>query len=85
MQKYKGHSQEKFVLQCCFGGRLEDLVLCGSEDGAIFIWNKMHGTLLTSITGHIGPVNVLSWSPLNSLSFISGGDDHVVKVWSLDR
>jgi WD40 repeat protein len=77
LTKYVGHKQEKFVLRSCFGYD-ESLVISGSEDGRIFVWNKQFGALLTVLDGHKGNTNCVCWGPG---VFASSGDDGKVKVW----
>lgn len=55
-QIYEGHNQQKYSLKPCFGGKMCEFVLCGSEDGFIFVWNKAHGTLLSRLAGHTAAV-----------------------------
>ncbi len=52
VNKYVGHKQEMNIIKCCFGGVNENLVVCGSEDAAIYIWNRDKGELLTKLEGH---------------------------------
>lgn len=83
IQRYKGHDQERFTLKCCFGGSSEEFVVCGSESGKIFLWNKLHGTLLSTLEGHTGPVNAINWK--ESKLFVSASDDQTVRIWSLQE
>lgn len=80
LTKYVGHKQEKFVLRACFGYD-EQLVVSGSEDGRVFIWNKEFGALLAVMDAHKGNTNCVSWNPKIKGMFATSGDDYIVKVW----
>ena len=81
-QKYVGHAQGRFIVRSCFGGKEEQFVVCGSEDGKIFVWNKIYGALLASFAAHSSVVNTVVWSPNSSPDMLmSCGDDRTVRVW----
>jgi len=82
VHRYRGHRQERFVLRACFGGADESLVLSGSEDSQIYIWNRYNEDLIATLPGHSGSVNAVSWCPGDSTIFASASDDHTVRVWS---
>jgi len=81
IQKYKGHTQDKYVLKCAFGGKFESYIVCGSEDDKIYIWSRSSGELLEALSGHTDTVNTIWWSPLISNFFFSCSDDQTIKVW----
>ena len=66
-----------------FGGLNERLVVCGSEDTNVYIWNKLSGELIARLAGHYQIVNSVSWATGNPLLFASASDDMTVKVWSI--
>jgi len=39
VQKFKAHSQSRYVIRSCFGGVDQAFVACGSEDSKIYIWH----------------------------------------------
>lgn len=98
-RKFYGHSCAKDLLRACFGYNVEptgndELVLCGSDDGAIFVWKARTGQLMLRIAGHEGPCNMVDW---NTNGFVRTGaegltrdygklwclvgDDGFVKIW----
>ena len=40
------------IIKCSFGGVNENLVVSGSEDACIYIWNRDKGDLLSKLEGH---------------------------------
>ena len=43
VQKYEGHTQTSYILKPQFGGFNENLVICGSEDSQILVWQRNSG------------------------------------------
>ncbi|KAH3674846.1 hypothetical protein WICMUC_003049 [Wickerhamomyces mucosus] len=83
LNKYIGHNQVKYIIRSCFGHD-ENLVLSGSEDGRIFLWNKEFGALIGTFKAHDGNTNCVTWNPIKSNNkemFVTCGDDGLVKVW----
>lgn len=94
-KKLLGHSQSTFIIRSCFGyvdlkNNQEELVLSGSDEGDIYIWNLFSGQLINRVKGHIGACNSVDWNT----SFVptattkdygkvwcSVGDDKLVKIW----
>lgn len=52
-------------MKCCFGGVNENLVVCGSEDGCVYIWNRDKAELLLKLEGHSQMVNAVHWNPVD--------------------
>ena len=75
INKYRGHRQEICIIKVAFGGINENLVLCGSEDSCIFVWNREKGDLLAKIEGHTLMANAVHWSPTDPYIFASASDD----------
>ncbi|CAN3360280.1 hypothetical protein DICA4_D22694 [Diutina catenulata] len=97
-RKFCGLSCGKYTLRASFGYHVEptgqdELVVCGSDDGSIFVWKAQTGQLITRLQAHDGPCNMVDW---NTNGFVrsgasgvrdygklwcSVGDDGFVKVW----
>ncbi|MDX5437216.1 MAG: WD40 repeat domain-containing protein, partial [Pontibacter sp.] len=60
----------------------QNLLVSGSQDGQVMLWNAATGALEKKIAAHRGPVNALALSPDGNL-VASAGADHLVKVWNL--
>ena len=80
---FRGYKQERFILKPAFIGVNDDMLACGSEDGCIYIWNKLHGTTLAVLHGHQSAVNSIAYSGCKSQCLISASDDKTVRVWNL--
>lgn len=95
IQKFLGQTQRKFIIRSCFGYN-NKLVACGSEDGKVYIWDRVKGNVVGVLNGHnitLPPkgqlnarrayknCNMIAWNPENQNMFVSGGDDGLVKVW----
>jgi WD40 repeat protein len=57
------------------------LIVSGSRDAALKIWEVATGQALNTIEGHCGPVYTVSWSTDGSV-VASGTSDKTVKIWS---
>lgn len=82
VQRYVGQKQGEFVIRSCFGGADENLIVSGSEDGCVYVWQRSNGTLVERLSGHQGAVNCVTWSPNSAHQFASSGDDRMIRIWS---
>ena len=60
----------------------DDLIVSGSNDCKIKVWDANTGTCLRTLTGHDYLVRALSFDP-RSGRLVSGSYDKTVKVWDL--
>lgn len=81
-QKFKGFKQTKYVIRGCFGGHQQMLVLCGSEDHMVYIWERKSRELIAKLEGHQGTVNTVACSEADGNLIASGSDDKTVIVGS---
>lgn len=51
IQKFFGQKQEQFIIRSCFGYQ-NKVVISGSEDGKIYIWDRSNGNILNVLQGH---------------------------------
>jgi WD40 repeat protein len=58
------------------------LVLSGSEDNTLRIWDVAAGESLKTLRGHGQPVRACVFSPDKKMA-LSGGDDNSVRVWNV--
>lgn len=81
-QTFKGFKQTRYVIRGCLGGHNQMLVLCGSEDHLVYIWERRSGDLIAQLEGHQGTVNTVACSETDENMFASGSDDKSVIVSS---
>lgn len=82
MRKFKGHQNtSKNFIRACFGPE-ERLILGGSEDGAIYIWDLETGNILQKIEGHSDLVYAVT-SKKNLLASCS--HDNTAATWQLSQ
>lgn len=62
MQKFVGQKQEQYIIRSCFGYN-NKIVISGSEDGRIYIWDKLNGRLLNVLPGHLQPNTIPAVTP----------------------
>eukprot|EP00043_Microstomoeca_roanoka_P016617 m.170833 g.170833 ORF g.170833 m.170833 type:complete len:635 (-) comp16490_c2_seq1:462-2366(-) len=84
VREYTGHTQTRFIIRSGFGVH-DKFVVSGSEDGAVCIWHKDSGRLLSRLKGHEGSVNDVAWHPTNPYMLATVSDDHRIYVWGPDN
>ena len=83
VNKYYGHRQGEYIIMCSFAGKKDEYIICGSEDGSIFIWHRNSSIAIHEIKGHTGVVNACNLIYLNNCEFVfSVSDDHTIRIWS---
>ena len=78
VRKFTGQKQGRFVIRSTFGGFSQNLIMSGSEDGIVYVWNRDTGTLIEKLPGHDGCVNCVSWG--SDGRWASASDDKTVKM-----
>ena len=58
------------------------LLACGSESGAVTVWDLPTGQRLATLEGHTGPVHSLSFRQSRN-KLVTGGEDCTVRFWDL--
>ncbi|CAI4057045.1 hypothetical protein N7582_000762 [Saccharomyces uvarum] len=95
IQKYFGQKQQHFIIRSCFAYN-NKIVMSGSEDGKIYIWDRIRGNLISVLSGHSTLINnsskpvgkncnVVASNPVDKEMFVSGGDDGKIKIWKISR
>ena len=80
LQYLRGHA--KPVLQVAISPDSR-WIASASEDETIKIWNITSGLPIFTLTGHVGAVNSVAFSPVSkSILLASGGADGTVRLWN---
>ncbi|CAI2385754.1 unnamed protein product [Moneuplotes crassus] len=81
LQKFVGHTQEKFILSPIFGGKFEKYVVSGSENDKVYIWDKSTGDIVETLEGHQNVVNSIAWEDKLPNYLFSCSYDQTIKIW----
>lgn len=65
----------------CIAFSDDGALVAGGSKGEIYVWEVASGKRITRITGDIGTISSLDFSP-NGTILISGSDDSYVRLWS---
>jgi len=83
ISKYKGHQNtSKNFIRASFAG--DSLIVGGSEDGLVYVWDREKGDVLQKLTHHHGMVYSASWNLKQSL-FLSCSEDKTLCTWWFDE
>ena len=80
LQRYKGHQNSRLSFVRAGFGPAEALVVGGSEDGRVFLWDTESGGVLGKMAGHGGPVFSAVWCDAAG-RLASCSDDGTVRLW----
>ncbi|CAG8520389.1 6639_t:CDS:10 [Dentiscutata erythropus] len=81
--RLKGHQNtSKNFIRAGFANK--PLIVGGSEDGVVYIWDQDTGEVLQKLRGHSGIVYDTIWNPKQNL-FVSCSDDKTLKSWCYDE
>ncbi|KAJ3119167.1 hypothetical protein HK100_000435 [Physocladia obscura] len=82
VRRFKGHQNtSKNFIRASFAG--DSLVVGGSEDSMVHVWDADKGTLISRLSGHGGIAYSAVWNANQSL-FCSSSDDRTLKTWWFD-
>lgn len=85
LNQFKGHKHEKFQVECCFSED-DSVVICGSEDGKVFFWDLVEGTVVCSPQAHTSVCSSLCYGMCSSLGglplLVTASADGSICVWS---
>ncbi|RIB15535.1 WD40-repeat-containing domain protein [Gigaspora rosea] len=81
--RLKGHQNtSKNFIRARFANK--PLIVGGSENGVVYIWDQDTGEVLQKLRGHVGIVYDTTWNPKQNL-FVSCSDDKTLKSWCYDE
>ncbi|KAL8700043.1 MAG: hypothetical protein Q9201_005666 [Fulgogasparrea decipioides] len=84
LQSYRGHINTDFRIRSCLG--LGDaVVISGSEDGKLRIWDSLEGKVLETLAAHDGKVASAVTCNSSRKEFASTGADGNVIIWGVPQ
>jgi WD40 repeat protein len=83
IRKFKGHQNtSKNFIRASFAG--DALVVGGSEDGIVYVWDREKGDILQRLRHHSGIAYSMTWNAKQSL-FLSCSEDGIACSWWYDE
>lgn len=77
--RYTGHVNTEYKIDCCLD-HTDNFVITGSEDGTVYVWSLVEGTLLARLE-HVGAKVVHSLSPHPSKPWLMTAAQNSVFLW----
>lgn len=77
LHRYEGHRNAEFRVRSCFG-RDEAMVLSGSEDGGVYVWDVVSGQVVEQAHGHAGVVSCVAHHPSKDQLVTTGADGKMI-------
>ncbi|KAF5180996.1 Transducin beta-like protein, partial [Thalictrum thalictroides] len=79
-----GHTATVLSLDTCVSTSGRTLLVTGSKDNNVRLWDQEGHCWIGVGTGHLGDVEAVAFSKKKRNIIVSGSSDHTLKVWSLD-
>ncbi|KAG9457271.1 hypothetical protein H6P81_001779 [Aristolochia fimbriata] len=84
MYVLSGHTDTVLSLDTCVSTSGRTLVVTGSKDNSVRVWEHESQSCIGIGTGHMGAVGAVVFSKEGRNFFVSGSCDRTIKVWNLD-
>ncbi|KAA8533459.1 hypothetical protein F0562_031107 [Nyssa sinensis] len=79
-----GHTDIVLCLDTCLSSSGRTLIVTGSKDNSVRLWESESRCCLGTGVGHMGAVGAVAFSKKRRNFFVSGSSDRTLKVWSFD-
>uniref|UniRef100_A0A0R0JZQ4 U3 small nucleolar RNA-associated protein 13 C-terminal domain-containing protein n=1 Tax=Glycine max TaxID=3847 RepID=A0A0R0JZQ4_SOYBN len=79
-----GHTEIILCLDTCVSSSGKTLIVTGSKDNSVRLWESESANCIGVGIGHMGAVGAIAFSKRKQDFFVSGSSDHTLKVWSMD-
>lgn len=79
-----GHTEIVVCLDTCVSASGKTLVVTGSKDNTVRLWDMEKRSCIGIGKGHLGAVGSVAFSKKSKNFFVSGSSDRTLKIWSWD-
>lgn len=79
-----GHTEIVVCLDTCVSASGKTLVVTGSKDNTVRLWDMEKRSCIGTGKGHLGAIGCVAFSKKSKNFFVSGSSDRTIKVWSWD-
>ncbi|XP_058000308.1 protein TORMOZ EMBRYO DEFECTIVE-like [Hevea brasiliensis] len=79
-----GHTEIVLSLDTCISRSGRTLIVTGSKDNTVRLWDSESRNCIGIGTGHMGGVGAVALSKKWKNFFVTGSSDRTIKVWNLD-
>ncbi|TVU15947.1 hypothetical protein EJB05_39491 [Eragrostis curvula] len=79
-----GHTEIVVCLDTCVSSSGKTLVVTGSKDNTVRLWDTERRRCIGIGKGHLGAIGSVAFSKKSKNFFVSGSSDRTIKVWSWD-
>ncbi|KAK3141648.1 hypothetical protein QOZ80_4BG0336600 [Eleusine coracana subsp. coracana] len=79
-----GHTEIVVCLDTCVSSSGRTLVVTGSKDNTVRLWDTERRRCIGIGKGHLGAIGSVAFSKKSKNFFVSGSSDRTIKIWSWD-
>ncbi|VAH36346.1 unnamed protein product [Triticum turgidum subsp. durum] len=79
-----GHTEIVVCLDTCVSTSGKTLVVTGSKDNTVRLWDMEKRSCIGTGKGHLGAIGCVAFSKKSKNFFVSGSSDRTIKVWTWD-
>ncbi|CAD6259813.1 unnamed protein product [Miscanthus lutarioriparius] len=79
-----GHTEIVVCIDTCVSASGKTLVVTGSKDNTVRLWDAERKSCIGIGKGHLGAVGSVAFSKKTKNFFVSGSSDRTIKVWTWD-
>ncbi|NP_001345758.1 Transducin family protein / WD-40 repeat family protein [Zea mays] len=80
-----GHTEIIVCIDTCVSASGKTLVVTGSKDNTVRLWDAERKSCIGIGKGHLGAVGSVAFSKKTKDFFVSGSSDRTIKVWTWDN
>ncbi|KAJ3025230.1 UNVERIFIED_CONTAM: hypothetical protein HDU68_007347 [Siphonaria sp. JEL0065] len=81
LRSFQGHrNRQTMIKEAYFYGPKSEVIMSGSDDGTVVVWEKSTGKVINKIKADKSVVNCLSPNPLHDSMLAVSGIDHDIKI-----